>query len=626
MATNIHSTLKSAEKFFEKSEYGSCLKLLNIIIKSFPNHSRTNELLGYIAGNSGDIDSAIQYLKISTANTDCSPESIYYLGTLYLQKKLYLPAIICFKNSLSIAGNFFEGLHDLGTALALSGEKENALSAYVAALKLKNNSPELLFNLARLYEDILKYDLARSYYLQLKKLNPKYPYILGDVYHIDIISGNLVDAVSIKKEMMMSSISGHKVATPLTLLSIFDSPELQQKAAQSFVLDKCPPSNAIPTKPNRRHDRIRIAYFSSDFRSHAVSFLTAELFELHDRNRFDVYAFSLRRVSPEDKMSQRLLSSFDHFYELEDQSPLDIAQLARSLEIDIAIDLNGHTQGAMSGIFADRAAPIQINYLGYPGTMGASYMDYIIADQHLIPQENRHFYTEKIIYLPHSFQVNDSKRKIGSAKLTRQDHLLPSSGFIFCCFNNAHKVNLDIFTAWMQILKGVPESYLWLLSIAPTTEENLRNQAQCLGVEPARLIFGGRLAPDEYLARFQMADLFLDTLPFNGGTTISDALWVGLPVLTQAGHSFAGRMGASLLNAVHLPQLITNSREDYIQMAIELGNDTDRLLEIKQTLAKELKKCPLFNSAQFTKNIESAFLTVYETYQNQEELSHVFVG
>lgn len=220
-----------------------------------------------------------------------------------------------------------------------------------------------------------------------------------------------------------------------------------------------------------------MAYFSSDFRSHAVSFLTAELFELHDRNRFNVYAFSLGRVSPEDKMSQRLLTSFDHFYELEDQSPLVIAQLARSLEIDIAIDLNGHTQGAMSGIFADRTAPIQINYLGYPGTRGASYMDYIIADLHLIPQENRHFYTEKIIYLPHTFQVNDSKRKIGNIKLTRQDYLLPSSGFLFCCFNNAHKINLDIFSTWMQILKGVPESYLWLLSVAPTTKENLRNQS-----------------------------------------------------------------------------------------------------------------------------------------------------
>ena len=626
MATNIYSTLKSAEKFFEKCDYSSCIKLLNTIKKSFPNHSRTNELLGYIAGNSDDIDLAIQYLEISTANTDCSPESLYYLGTLYLQKKLCSPAIICFKSSLSIAGNFFEGLHDLGTAFALSGQKENALSAYVAALKLKKNSPELLFNLARLYEDALKFDLAKSYYLQLFELNSKYPYILGDLHHINTISGNLVDAVSIKKEMIMSSISDHKVATPLTLLSIFDSPELQQKVAQSFVLDKYPPSNVIPIKPNRHHERIRIAYFSSDFRSHAVSFLTAELFELHDRNRFNVYAFSLGRVSPEDKMSQRLLTSFDHFYELEDQSPLDIAQLARSLEIDIAIDLNGHTQGAMSGIFADRAAPIQINYLGYPGTMGASYMDYIIADQHLIPQENRHFYTEKIIYLPHTFQVNDSKRKIGNIKLTRQDYLLPSSGFLFCCFNNAHKINLDIFSTWMQILKGVPESYLWLLSVAPTTEESLRNQAQSLGVEPARLIFGSRLPHDEYLARFQMADLFLDTLPFNGGATISDALWVGLPVLTQAGHSFAGRMGASLLNAVNLPQLITNSREDYIQMAIELGNDTDRLLEIKKALAKELKKCPLFNSMQFTKNIENAFLAVYETYQNQEELSHVFVG
>jgi len=586
-------------------------------------------------------------------------DALHLLGVLYAQSKKYQLALKLFNKAIKVNDYHADIYVNKGNIYREINNTKLALDNYNHAIRLNSSNTECYINKGILFIQIRKYESAiKVFNLSLSidpnnllshiyiafayqelgiynnslhhfqiafANNPNFEYLAGSYLYLLLTVSDWRNFENYLKNLFQQIISGHKVATPLTLLSIFDSPELQQKVAQSFVLDKCPPSNTIPTKPNRRHDRIRIAYFSSDFRSHAVSFLTAELFELHDRNRFDVYAFSLRRVSPEDKMSQRLLASFDHFYELEDQSSLDIAQLARSLEIDIAIDLNGHTQGAMSGIFADRAAPIQINYLGYPGTMGASYMDYIIADQHLIPQENRHFYTEKIIYLPHTFQVNDSKRKIGNAKLTRQDHLLPSSGFIFCCFNNAHKVNLDIFTAWMQILKGVPESYLWLLSVAPTTEENLRNQAQCLGVEPARLIFGGRLAPDEYLARFQMADLFLDTLPFNGGTTISDALWVGLPVLTQAGHSFAGRMGASLLNAVNLPQLITNSREDYIQMAIELGNNTDRLLEIKQTLAKELKKCPLFNSAQFTKNIESAFLTVYETYQNQEELSHVFV-
>jgi len=625
MRNRLDLELEAAQQFFLNQDYVSAEVLLQIITKKNPTHSRANELLGCIKAKLGDVKSAVKYLQIASAG-DKSPESLYYLGKVYLHSKMYSCAISCFKKSLLIAGDYFEGLHDLGTALALSDRKKEALLAYQTALTLNNSIPEIYFNLARICEDLFLFDSARNYYLYLKNNFHNYPYILGDICHLDLINFWHKDFLYLKNEIKnMLNNQGKNIVTPLIFLSIEDSPKLQQVVACSFTLDRYPSSTHLPAISHKPHNRIRIAYFSSDFRSHAVSYLIAELFELHNRNCFEIYGFSLASPPPEDKMSQRLRSTFDHFYEVSERSPLEIVQLARGLEIDIAFDLNGHTQGAQTSIFAHRVAPIQINYLGYPGTMGAEYMDYIIADQHLIPPQSRPFYTEKIIYLPHSFQINDSKRKNINSKLNRLDFNLPPEGFLFCCFNNTYKINLEMLCIWSEILKNVPNSYLWLLSIASSAEDNIRNQALDLGIESRRLIFGHRLERNAYLERFQLADLFLDTLPFNGGTTISDALWAGLPVLTQTGNSFAARMGTSLLNAVNLPELIASSRDEYIRTAIELAGDSNRLSKIKQKLTKELKTSPLFNTAQFTKNFENAIQQAYEKYLTKREPEDIWV-
>jgi predicted O-linked N-acetylglucosamine transferase (SPINDLY family) len=361
------------------------------------------------------------------------------------------------------------------------------------------------------------------------------------------------------------------------------------------------------------HDKIRLGYYSADFHSHATAYLAAELFERHDRERFEVVAFSFGPSRPEDPMQRRLRGAFDEFLEVDRLSDAEVVRLSREREIDIAVDLKGFTQNERHRIFAYRAAPVQVNYLGYPGTLGAPYMDYLVADPILIPEMSREHYAEKIAYLPHSYQPNDRHRPIAERVFTRAELGLPEAGFVFCCFNNAYKITPETFDSWMRILQRVEGSVLWLLA----GSENLRREAQARGVSGRRLVFAGRMDLPEHLARLRLADLFLDTLPYNAHTTASDALWAGLPVLTCLGESFAGRVAASLLNAVGLPELITHSREQYEALAC----DPRRLGELRARLAENRSRAPLFDTALFTRHLEDAYLQMYR----REQPEHLFV-
>ena len=299
--------------------------------------------------------------------------------------------------------------------------------------------------------------------------------------------------------------------------------------------------------------------------------------------------------------------------------------MSRDLGIDIAIDLKGFTQDNRMGIFAERCARVQINYLGYPGTLAAPYFDYIVADKTLIPHESQQYYTEKIIYLPHSYQVNDSKRKISNRVFTRQQLGLPKSGFVFCCFNNNYKILPETFDVWMRLLKTVNGSVLWLFEDNPTAAKNLRKEATNRGVDPARLVFAPRMELEDHLARHRVADLFIDTLPCNAHTTASDALWAGLPVLTQMGQSFAARVAASLLNAMDLPELITKTQGEYEARAIELANNPLRLTEIKKKLERNRETSPLFNGQLFARHIEAAYTEIHRRHLSGKKPDHINV-
>jgi protein O-GlcNAc transferase len=410
------------------------------------------------------------------------------------------------------------------------------------------------------------------------------------------------------------------------LLGLIDTPCFQRKNSEPWVNDKHPKRNILPKLdfyPN--HKKIRLGYFSPDFREHPVSDLIVELLEIHNRNKFEIHAFSCGRDT-QDKMNLRIKAAVDHFHDVHMKSDQDIALLARSLEIDIAIDLGGFTQGSRIGVFAMSAAPIQTCYLGYAGTMGADYMDYLICDRVVIPEDKQNYYLENLVYMPNSYMVNDSQIKPSDKKFSKSNLNLPAKGFVFCCFNNAYKITPETFAGWMRILKAVSGSVLWLPKSNKTAIQNLKHEAVKYGIDESRLIFASRLElKEDHLKRIQSADLFLDTLPFNAHTTASDALRVGLPVLTCIGESFTSRVAASLLTAVNLPELITTSQEEYEALAIELATNPKKYRAIKDKLINNLSEATLYDTPLFTKHIESAYKTMYERNHDGLEPNNIYV-
>jgi protein O-GlcNAc transferase len=392
-----------------------------------------------------------------------------------------------------------------------------------------------------------------------------------------------------------------------------------------WVSEKCPSSQTPIWRGERyRHDRIRVAYVSADFHQHATSYLMAGMFECHDTSRFEITAISL---GPDDasEMRRRLKHGFEHFVDHSKRSDDEIAAYIKQVEIDILVDLKGFTQDARTNVFARRPAPVQVNHIGYPGTMGASYIDYIIADSTTIPDEARRFYSEKIVVMPNSYQVNDSKRVVHDIAVDRPGAGLPPTGFVFCCFNNNYKIEPSVFDCWMRILARLEGSVLWLLEDNASAADNLKKEAIARGISAERLIFAKRLPLPEHLARHKLADLSLDTLPCNAHTTASDALWSGLPMLTCLGETFAGRVGASLLKAIGLPELVTTTLESYERMAIDLASDSQKLAAIRRELARNRPTAPLFDTELYTRHIERAYDAMYQRCQAGLPPDHIVV-
>jgi protein O-GlcNAc transferase len=411
--------------------------------------------------------------------------------------------------------------------------------------------------------------------------------------------------------------AGKPVVTPLNFLAIADSPADQRACAAVYARDQYPATAPLWGGERYRHDRIRVAYLSADFRDHPVAWLIAELIERHDRAAFEVHGISFGPDSP-GPMRKRLEAVFDHFIDVRAKRDNEVAASLREAEIDIVVDLMGYTQHSRPGIMARRPAPVQVNYLGCPATMGVDFIDYILADRFVIPESQQAHYSEKVVYLPDTFQSNDTQRKIAERAPTRAEVGLPERGFVFCCFNNNYKITPEFFGAWMRVLKRVEGSVLWLLARDAVTAENLRREAQARDMAPERLVFAPRVRQELYLARYRAADLFLDTLPFNAGTTASDALWAGLPVLTCAGNAFAGRMAGSLLNAIGLPELITHTLPDYEALAVKLATEPQLLRGLKERLAANRLTAPLFDIERFRRHVEAAYRTMWETTQRGE--------
>jgi predicted O-linked N-acetylglucosamine transferase (SPINDLY family) len=524
-------------------------------------------------------------------------------------------ALASYEKALALHPGYAEAYNNRGNALKDLKRLGEALTSYDKALALKPDYAESYSNRGNALKDLKRLDEALASYDKALELKFDLEFLAGTRLHVKM---KLCDWAGFSGEVDMLVKGVHEakpVTQPFELLALIDSPELHLKASQIFADEKFKKQDALGPIAQRVPDgKMRIGYYSADFRNHAGMSLMAGLFELHDRSRFDIYGFSFGPDTG-DEMRKRVAAAFDHFIDVRAMSDCEVAKLSRELGIDIAVNRAGYTEDSRTGIFAERAAPIQINYLAYPGTMGVDYIDYVIVDRMVIPMERQADFTEKVVYLPHSYQANDSKRKISDRQFTRQELGLPENEFTFCCFNNNYKILPATFDGWMRILKAVDGSVLWLLEESPTASANLCKEAEQRGVDSSRLVFAKRMPSDEHLARHRHANLFIDTLPYNAHTTTSDALWAGLPVLTCMGNSFASRVAASLLNAIDLPELITHTHEEYEAKAIELATNPDKLREIKNKLDRNRLTTPLFDTKLFTKHIEAAYEAMYARYR-----------
>ena len=518
-------------------------------------------------------------------------------------------ALAAIDHALQVQGEAADLHYNRGLILQEMGRQEAALAAYQACWRVKPDYALAYLNAANIHVSRREWPQAEYFAQQALLFAPDTPYLLGTWLFTRMFQAKWEGLFEHIADILRKIDAGDKCSILLPLLAMPATSAQQTHAARIYVEDRRP-GHRPATWPPRRPGRVRIAYVSSDFCQHAVSLLSASLYELHDRQRFEVFLYSLRD-SPEDGMQQRLRRVAEHFIDISACRDEQVWQIAREHDIDIAVDLNGHTVGERTSLFAGGLAPVQVNYLGYPGSMGSDYHDYIIADRWLIPPDRRQDYSEQVVYLPTTFQINDDARP-RPLPMTRAELGVPEEALLLCSFNGAYKMNPVMFSIWMDILKACPQALLWLLADSMDVMQRLCAAAEAQGVDPHRLRFAYSLPYEQHLSRLALADIALDSLPFNGGTTSSDALWCGLPLVTCLGDTFAGRMAASLLHAAQLPMLVTDSLEAYRDCVITLAHEPDYRATIRQHLSQPHLREQLFGSRARTRELEAAYLAMHE--------------
>lgn len=518
-------------------------------------------------------------------------------------------ALASFSRATKISPTHINALTNVAIALWDMGRLEDALVAADQALGVQHGSADALYVKANILRDMERLDEALIYYEQTLSASPAHQHALNGAAQSVLWLCDWQRVETVASRVRDNAANGPSVIQPFVLLGYSDDAALQRRCAENYVRRTVPARPALSSSRLSHSDRIKLAYLSADFHQHPTAQLLVELFECHDRSRFEITAIAF---GPDDKsaMRSRLRQSFDYFEDVRGISDTEVAGLIKARQIDVAIDLNGHTAGARPGILAYHPAPVQVNYLVYPGTIGAEFIDYILADRVVLPPDQQPYFREKIWYLPDCYQANDATRVLLPTS-ARINHGLSEKDFVFCSFNNSWKITSPIFDIWMRLMGEVDNSVLWLLD-GPHAP-NLRREATARGINPERLVFAPKLAPDLHLARQPLADLFLDTLPYNAHTTCSDALWAGVPVVTCYGKAFPGRVAASLLNAISMPKLITTCLQDYEVLALKLAQDPTLLKATREKLARNRLTTPLYDSQRFRRNIEAAYEAMLRT-------------
>ena len=624
-------------------------KCSELIKKVKPNHELLN-LYAIILFELKKYEQSIVQLKKSIEINPNYFQGYNSLGNVFLKKNEFDEAIKSYDKAIKLKNDYFEAYHNRGNAYLKLKKIDKAINNYNLATKFNPNylaayksKVDLYYNFKN-YEQALieienvlrldpsndkiyqkrgdifaeknQLDLALRNYENAYTLNPDEAFLLGSIQITKNKMCYWSDFFQLKKEVENKILDKKKISPPYTATTIYDSPKLQLECSKVWQ-NEYKFENKINFKFNKKFSKkIKIGFFSADFRTHAMGHLMVKMLEQHDKSMFELYGFYFGpKLNPSDELQNRIIKCFNNFRDVSLMTDLEAAELSRKLDIDIAVDFMCYTGDYNRfGIFLQRAAPIQINFLGYPGTSGSKCMDYIVADKTLISEDDKKFYSEKIIYLPDTYQPNEDFKKVSENLISRQSLGLTEGSFVFCCFNSHQKINPIIFDVWLDILKKTEKSVLWLLKDNKFSEKNIKIYCEENKVDPDRLIFADHVNLEDHLQRIKYADLFLDTFPYNAHTTCSDALRMNIPVLTLKGNSFASRVASSLLNTLDLSELITHDINQYKDTALKIYKNTSYLKNLNEKIKNNKVKSNLFNSKIYTKNIEKAYQSIYKNY------------
>ncbi len=656
--TDPAALFEAAERSRQAGDVAAAIETGRRLAGLVPGHAQVRAWLGSVLLEAGDASQALQEFDAAAAVDAALPGVAYSRGLALQRLGRPTEALAAYEEAIAADQDDVAALANRGSVLLDLRRPAEALDAYDAALARAPDAAQLHYNrgrasaaLDRAEEALAAFDCALAgapdnpdihnsrgnALLRLRRpadalaaydralaLDPAYPDLAGTAMHV---AQQLCawDGLAARVSDVCAGIdAGRRVCLPFYALAVETGPARQRRCAEIHAAgySASPRPAAGPRDPS---GRIRIGYFSSDFYDHAIGHLIAGLLETHDRAKVELTGFAIGPAR-DDAMTRRIENAVGSFVRTGPAGDEEIAALARSRRIDIAVDLNGYTRNSQSGIFAAGAAPVQVAFLGYPGTTGAPFIDYMIADRVIVPPAQRAHYSEAVVFMPGSYQCNDDARPVPDGTVSRRALGLPEDGFVFCCFNNVYKIGADIFDVWMRLLRAIDGSVLWLVAANDAARSNLQKAAAARGIDPARIVFAPRISPADHLARHAAADLFLDTPRYNAHTTASDALWAGLPVLTCPDDTFAGRVGASLVAAAGLPELVAESLDAYEAMALDLARDVAALAGLKDKLVAGRDSCALFDTAAFARDLETAYREMWRRHLDGAPPSDISVA
>ena len=588
----------------DAGRYDEAIGSFDTAIALHPNNPEAYMNRGIALRRLRRLDAALASVSAAIGLDPGSAEGHNNRGNILVDLTRFDEALDAFDRVIALRPGFAEAFVNRGNALLGLQRFEEAVASYGQAIALAPGQINAYNNSGSVLRRLKRFDEALACHRRALELDPGSALAQAEIRNLEAHmclwreDGSDLDPVLLG--------TGDQVFPPFYMLNFEDSPERQLLCARNWAAAKYGPGRVVDFGARPASDRIRVGYFSADFHNHATMYLMARMFELHDRSRFEIHAFSYG-PQIDDDMRRRVMAGVDHFHAVGPLSDEDVAALARAEGLDIAVDLKGHTENARPGIFAQRAAPAQAHLLGFPGTSGTDFIDYIIVDRTIVPPEHQAFFTETLAYLPNSYYPTDDQCRISDRQFTRAELGLPEDGFVFCSFNNSYKIKRPEFDIWMRLLDRVPGSVIWLLGDNAWAVANLRAQAEARGIATDRLVFAERMPLADHLARHRHADLLLDTFMVNAHTTATDALWAGLPVLTMRGNSFVASVAASVLQGLDMPELITATPDAYEARALEIATDPALLAALKAKVARNRTTTSLFDSARYTRDVETLF-------------------